>query len=47
LAAAGVSVQLPGGTQVSVPLCDAQSLRVALETLARVDGEQVKGARSC
>jgi len=44
--AAGVSVQLPGGTRLVVPLSDAEGLRVAIEALARVDGERGEGA-SC
>ena len=40
LAAAGVDVQLPGGTQLVVPLSDAESLRLVIETLARVDAER-------
>ena len=47
LPTAGISVQLPGGTQMVVPLSDAQSLRLAIETLARVDADRVKGARPC
>ena len=34
LPAAGVSVQLPGGTQLVVPTADAESLRLVIETLA-------------
>jgi len=44
--AAGVSVQLPGGTQLLVPLSDAEGLRVAIETLARVDAQR-GGNASC
>jgi transposase-like protein len=44
--AAGVSVQLPGGTQLLVPLSDAEGLRVALETIAGVDAQR-GGAASC
>ena len=32
MSAAGVNVQLPGGTQLVVPLSDAEGLRVAMET---------------
>jgi transposase-like protein len=45
--AAGVSVQLPGGTQLLVPLSDAEGLRVAIEALARVDAQHRGGAASC
>jgi hypothetical protein len=45
--ASGVSVQLPGGTQLVVPLSDSEGLRVALETLARVDAQQRGGVASC
>jgi hypothetical protein len=40
LSAAGVGVQLPGGTQLVVPMSDAESLRLVIETLARVDAER-------
>jgi transposase-like protein len=40
LSAAGVSVQLPGGTQLVVPLADAESLRLVIETVARADAER-------
>jgi hypothetical protein len=46
LPAAGVSVQLPGGTQLLVPSGDVQSLRAAIEVIARVDAEQ-RGGASC
>jgi hypothetical protein len=45
-AAAGVSVQLPGGTQFVVPLADANGLRAAIEVIARVDAEH-RGGASC
>jgi transposase-like protein len=45
--AAGVSVQLPGGTQLVVPLSDIESLRMAIETIARVDAERRGGVVSC
>jgi hypothetical protein len=44
--AAGVSVQLPGGSQLLVPGGDAECLRVVVETIARVDAQQ-RGAASC
>jgi hypothetical protein len=43
---AGVSVQLPGGTQLLVPSGDVQSLRAAIEVIARVDAEH-RGGASC
>ena len=45
--AAGISVQLPGGTQLLVPTGDAESLRVVIETVARVDALGRGGAASC
>jgi hypothetical protein len=47
LPTAGVSVQLPGGTQLVVPTADAESLRVVIETLARVDADRLGGVRPC
>ena len=47
LPAAGVSVQLPGGTQLVVPLADAQSLRLVIESVARIDAERRGDARPC
>jgi hypothetical protein len=43
----GVSVQLPGGTQLLVPTADAESLQLVIETLARVDANRVGGSRPC
>ena len=37
LPAAGISVQLPGGTQLTVPVSDAESLRLVIEALADAD----------
>ena len=45
--AAGVSVQLPGGTQLVVPLSDTESLRTAIDAIARVDAEHRGGVASC
>jgi transposase-like protein len=45
--AAGVSVQLPGGTQVLVPSGDAESLRLVIETLARADAQRGGDIRPC
>lgn len=47
LAAGGVSVQLPGGTQLVVPTADAQSLQLVIETLARIDADRLGDARPC
>ena len=47
LAAGGVSVQLPGGTQLVVPTTDVQSLQLVIETLARVDANRLGDARPC
>ena len=47
LPAGGVSVQLPGGTQLVVPTSDAQSLRLVIESLARIDAERLGDSRPC
>jgi hypothetical protein len=47
LPTAGVSVQLPGGTQLVVPTADAQSLQLVIETLARVDADRLGDVRPC
>ena len=47
LPATGVSVQLPGGTQLLVPTADAESLQLVIETLARADAERMGGSRPC
>jgi hypothetical protein len=47
LPAANVSVQLPGGTQLAVPLSDPQALRLVIDTLARVDADRAGGAAGC
>ena len=47
LPAGGVSVQLPGGTQLVVPTADAQSLRLVIETLARIDADRLGDVRPC
>jgi len=47
VAAAGVCVQLPGGTQVLVPGGDAESLRLVIETLARADAQRGGDIRAC
>ena len=47
LPAGGVSVQLPGGTQLVVPTADAESLQLVIETLARIDADRLGDARPC
>jgi hypothetical protein len=47
LAASGVDVRLPGGTQLVVPTSDADSLRLVIETLARVDADRAGGVTPC
>ena len=47
LPATGVSVQLPGGTQLVIPVCDPQALRLVIDTLARVDADRLGGAAPC
>jgi hypothetical protein len=47
LPAAGVSVQLPGGTHLIVPTSDAESLRLVIETLALADADRLGGVRPC
>ena len=47
LPAGGVSVQLPGGTQLVVPTSDAESLRLVIESLARIDAERLGDSRPC
>ncbi len=46
VAAGGVAVQLPGGTQLQVPVSELHALRTVVETLARVDAEHA-GGRPC
>jgi hypothetical protein len=47
LPAAGVGVQLPGGTQLVVPIADPHSLQVVIETLVRLDAQQAGELRPC
>jgi len=47
LPAAGISVQLPGGTHLVVPTSDAESLRLVIDLLARVDAERLGDTRPC
>jgi hypothetical protein len=44
---ANVSVQLPGGTQLIVPMTDRDSLRCVIETVAQLDACWAGGDRSC
>jgi len=46
LVAAGVAVQLPGGTQLRVPTSDPEGLRLVNATLARADARRA-GGRPC
>jgi len=43
LVAAGVAVQLPGGTQLQVPTSDRRALRLVIDTLARADAQRAGG----
>jgi transposase-like protein len=43
LVAAGVVVQLPGGTRLEVPTSDSQALRLVIDALARADAERGGG----
>jgi len=43
LVAAGVAVQLPGGTQLHVPTSDRRALRLVIDTLARADAQHAGG----
>ena len=47
LPSVGVSVQLPGGTQLVVPTTDAESLRLVIDILARVDADRIGEGRPC
>jgi transposase-like protein len=47
LPTAGVSVQLPGGTQFVVPTSDAESLRLVIDLLAHADAERLGDTRPC
>jgi hypothetical protein len=40
VAAAGIAVDLPGGTHLHVPTSDPQVLRLVIELLARLDAQQ-------
>lgn len=39
----GIAVQLPGGTQLHVPISDVRALRLVINTLARVDARRAGG----
>lgn len=47
LPSVGISVELPGGTQLVVPTTDRESLRLVVELLARVDADRISEGRSC
>ena len=47
VASPSVTVRLPGGTYLEVPATDPELLRLALQTLAQVDAQQMRGAESC
>lgn len=47
LPAAGVSVQLPGGMRMVVPVSDPQALRLVIDALARVDADGVGDSAPC
>ena len=42
----GVTVQLPGGTQLNIPTSDPQALQLAIQAVAHVDADLARGA-SC
>lgn len=41
---AGVTVQLPGGTQLDIPTADRRALRLVIDTLARADAQRGGGS---
>lgn len=45
VASGEMSVRLPGGTQLRVPVSDAEALRVAIDALARADAQRAGGGR--
>lgn len=47
LPSVGVSVELPGGTQLVVPTTDTESLRLVIEILARIDADRISEGRPC
>jgi hypothetical protein len=44
VAAAGIVVQLPGGTQLQIPAGDVPTIQAAIEALVRADAERAGGA---
>ena len=44
---ASLTAQLPGGTQLVVPMSDAEGLRTVIDAVARVDAQLFQGARPC
>jgi hypothetical protein len=47
LPVADVTVQLPGGTQLVVPMSDSESLRSVIDVVARVDADRCQDGRPC
>ena len=47
LPAASLTARLPGGTQLVVPMSDAEGLRAVVEAVARVDAQLCQGSRPC
>jgi hypothetical protein len=47
LPAAALTVQLPGGTQLLVPLSDPDTLRAVIEAVGCVDAQRGKDAQRC
>ena len=47
LPAASLTAQLPGGTQLIVPMSDAEGLRAVIDAVARVDAQFFQGVRPC
>jgi hypothetical protein len=43
VAAASVAVRLPGGTQLHVPMSDADALRLVIDTLVLADAQRAGG----
>lgn len=42
-----LTAQLPGGTQLVVPLSDPEGVRTVIDAVARVDAQLYQGARPC
>jgi transposase-like protein len=47
LPAANMTAQLPGGTQLVVPMSDPEGLRTVIDAVARVDAQLFQGVRPC